>query len=96
MCNGYYIVSELAYVLKSGYYNNPLDYDNVDWFVNEVIKLEKKIFIKNTKKDIIMTEEDFNIKKICRFCGKETFSDKIKDSCHWLENIADLISIELH
>ena len=40
--NGYYIISELNDVLKSGYYESPLEYDNVDWFVKEVIKLEKK------------------------------------------------------
>ena len=56
--NAYYIVSELEDVLKSGYYKSPLDYDNVEWFVNEVIKLENKVIIyfKNTKKDITMTE----------------------------------------
>ena len=36
--NGYYIISELNDVLKSGYYESPLGYDNVDWFVKEVIK----------------------------------------------------------
>ena len=40
--NGYYIISELEDVLESGYYESPLSYDNVDWFVKEVIKLEKK------------------------------------------------------
>ena len=40
--NGYYIESELEDVLKNGYYKSPLGYDNVDWFVNEVLKLEKK------------------------------------------------------
>ena len=38
----YYIISEVEDVLESGYYESPLGYDNVDWFVNEVIKLEKK------------------------------------------------------
>ena len=42
--NGYHIVSELEDVLKSEYYQSPLGYDNVDWFVNEIIKLEKKWF----------------------------------------------------
>ena len=27
-------------VLQSGYYESALGYDNVDWFVKEVIKLE--------------------------------------------------------
>ena len=39
--NGYYMVSELDKILQSGYYESPLGYDNVDWFVYEVIKLEK-------------------------------------------------------
>ena len=42
-------------------------------------------FFKNTKKDIIMTEEneeDFRIIKICRFCEKNIESDKVRDHCH--------------
>ena len=35
-------MSELENVLKSGYYKSPLGYDNVDWFMDEVIKLEKR------------------------------------------------------
>ena len=48
--NGYYIISELEDVLESGYYESPLGYDNVDWFVKEVIKLENKMafYFKNT------------------------------------------------
>ena len=51
--NGYYIVSELENVLKSSYYKSPFGYDNVDWFVDEVIKLENKMafYFKNVKKD---------------------------------------------
>ena len=47
-------------VLKSGYYKSPLGYENIDWFVDEVIKSENKMafFLKNTNKDIIMTEEE--------------------------------------
>ena len=58
--NGYYIVSELNDVSNSGYYEFPLGYDNVNWFVNEVIKLENTMafYFKNTKKDIIMTQEE--------------------------------------
>ena len=58
--NGYHIKSEMNDVLKSGYYESPLVYDNVDWFVNEVMKEEKKLvfFLKNTKKHINMTDED--------------------------------------
>ena len=40
--NGYYIISELEDVLESGYYESPLGYNSVDWFVKEVIKSEKK------------------------------------------------------
>ena len=58
--NGYRVVSELEDVLQSGYHKYPLGYNNVDWFVDEVIKLENKMafYFKNTKKDIIMTEEN--------------------------------------
>ena len=58
--NGYYIISELDYVLENGYYESPLGFNNLDWFVDEVIKLEKKMapYFKNTTKDIIMTQED--------------------------------------
>ena len=54
--------------------------------MNEVIKLEKKAFyFKNTKKDIIMTEENeenYRNNNICRFCEKNIESDKIRDHCH--------------
>ena len=55
--NGYHIISELENVLKSGYHKSPLGYDNVDWFVDEVIKLENKMafYFKNTNKDFIVT-----------------------------------------
>ena len=55
---GYHIISELEDVLKSGYYESPSGYDNVDWFVNEAKKLENKMafYFKITKKDINMTE----------------------------------------
>ena len=73
--NGYHIESELEDVLKSKYYKSPLGYNNVDWFFNEVIKLEKKMafYFKNTNKDIIMTqgdEEDYRSNNICRLCEK--------------------------
>ena len=74
-------------VLESGYYESPLGYDNVDWFVKQVIKLEHKMAFsfKNTKKDIIMTkddEEDFRNNNICRFWEKTIESDKVRDHCH--------------
>ena len=85
--NGYHIVSELEDVLKSEYYKSPLGYNNVDWFVNEVIKLENKMafYFKNTKKDIIMKQKDegdFRNNTICRFCEKNIESDKVRDHCH--------------
>ena len=65
MRNGYHVESEIDYILQSGYYESPLGYNNVDWFVNEVIKLENKInfYFKNTNKDIIMTQEDNEVIK---------------------------------
>ena len=74
-------------VLESGYYEYPLEYDNVDWFVKEVIKLASKMtfYVKETKKDIIITQEDEEDNKnnnICRFCEKEILSDKVRDHCH--------------
>ena len=38
--NGYRKVSELEEILKSGYHKSPSGYNNVDWFVNEVKKLD--------------------------------------------------------
>ena len=38
--SGYRRETELEDVLKSGYYKSLLGYNSVDWFVNEVIKLE--------------------------------------------------------
>ena len=60
LCNGYYIVSELNDVLQSGYHQSPLGYENVDWLVNDLIKLESKMnyFLKNTDKIIKMPEGD--------------------------------------
>ena len=74
-------------VLGSDYFESPLGYDNKDWFVKEVIKFENKMasYLKNTKKDIIMSkenEEDFKNNNICRFCEKEILSDKVRDHCH--------------
>ena len=83
VCNGFYIVSELNNVLKSGYYHSPLGYENVDWFVYKMIKLENKMnfYFKNTKKDIVMSEEDeehFRNTNICWFCEKEFLNTQSK------------------
>ena len=85
--NGYHIISELEDVLKSDYYKSPLGDNNVDWFVDEVIKLENKMafHFKSTKKDIIMTkedEEDFKNKNNCQFCEKNIDCDRVRDHCH--------------
>ena len=98
VCNGYYIVSELNDVLQSGYYHSPLDYNNVDWFVNEMIKLENKMnfYFKNTKKDIVMSQEDeenYKNNNICYFCEKEILDTKVRDHCHLTGNIEDLLII---
>ena len=74
-------------VLQSGYHKSPLGYNNVEWFVNEAIKLENKMAFnfKKTKKDIIMAEkneEDFKNIYICRFCEKNIESEKVRDHCH--------------
>ena len=80
-------MSELEDVLKSDYYKSPLGYNNVDWFVNEVIKLENKMafYFKNTNKHIVMTEKDekdFKTNNVCRFWEKNIESDKVRDHCH--------------
>ena len=87
VCNGYQIVSEIEDVIKSGYYESPLGYENVNWFVDEIIKLENKMnfWFRNTKKDIIITEEDkqdFENNNICRYCEKYIETDKVRDHCH--------------
>ena len=86
-CNGYYIVSELDDILKNGYLDPLSGIKKVDWFVEEVIKLEKKMFFyfTNTNKDIIRSQEkdeDYRNINICRFCEKEIISDKVSDHCH--------------
>ena len=86
-CNGFYIISELNDVLQSGYYKSPFGENNVDWFVDEVIKLENKMsfYFKNTNKAIIMTQEDedhFRDTNICWFCEKEILDNKVRDHCH--------------
>ena len=79
--NGYRVESELDNVL-SDYYKSPLGYNIVDWCEEEVMNSESKMAFKNTKEDIIMTEdEDFKNNDICRFCEK-ILSDKVRGHCH--------------
>ena len=85
--NGYHIVSEIEDVLKSDIYKLPLRCNNVDWFVDEVLKIENTMtfYFKNTNKDIIMTQEDdedYRNNNISRFCEKQIESDKVRDHCH--------------
>ena len=87
VCNGYQIVSELEDVLKTEYHKSPLGYENVNWFVDEIIKLENEMnfWFKNTNNDIIMTEEnkqDFENNDICRYCEKFIEINKVRDHCH--------------
>ena len=87
ICNGYERLPALEDVLKSDYFKSPLGYENVDWFVDEIIKLENKMtfYFNNTKKDIVLTREDledFENCNICRFCGKNMEFDKVRDHCH--------------
>ena len=42
VCNGFYKVSELNDFLQNGYYEN-LGYKNVDWFRDELMKLDTKL-----------------------------------------------------
>ena len=84
---GYHLESELEDVLKSEYQKAPLGYDNVDWFVIEVIKLENKMafYFLNNNKDINMTgkdEEDYRNNNICQVCEKNFECDKVRDHCH--------------
>ena len=85
--NGYYVISDLEDILKTGYYEPPLGCDNVDWYVNELRKFENKMvfYFKDTKKYIVITEgdeEDYRNDKIGSICEKEILSDKVRDHCH--------------
>ena len=73
--------------MKTGYYRSNLGYDNVDWFVSEVKKLENKMtfYFKNTNKDINKVErdeEDCRNNNIRRFCENKIIENKVGDHCH--------------
>ena len=94
--NSFHLVSELEDVLTSDYHMSPLGYNNVDWFVDEVIKLENKmaLYFKNTNKDIIMTEEDekdFKNNNFCRICEKKLIVIKLEIIVIWQENTKVLL-----
>ena len=87
VCNGYYILSELEDVLKSGYYNSNLEYNYLNWFVYQVINVENKMAscFKNTEKDVIKTNEDeesFENFNTFRFYEKVILIDNNEDHCH--------------
>ena len=86
VCNVYKIISELEDVLKSAKYESHLGYENVDWFLDEINKLENRMtfYFKKIKKDITMTQEDkedFEKNNICQFSWDEILSDKVCDHC---------------
>ena len=57
VCNSYENLSELEDVIIRGYHKSPLGYENIDWFVAEIInfEIEMTFCFKNTTKDTIMT-----------------------------------------
>ena len=74
-------------ILQSGEYESPLDCNNVDWLVIEVIKSGNKMafYLKNNEKSIIIPAKDeelYREKVIRRFCEKNIESDKVRDHCH--------------
>ena len=85
-CNGFYLVSELNKVLQSGY-RSCFGENNVEWFVNEVTRIENKMqfYFENTKKDIVMTrenEEDFKNSTFCWLCELPLDGRGVRDHCH--------------
>ena len=47
-------------IFQSGYHEPPLGYDDVEWLVDAITRLGKKInfYFENTNEYIIMTKED--------------------------------------
>ena len=77
----------MDYVLKCGYYESNLDYNNEGWFVDDVIKLENKksFYFINTSKDNILSEkdaEDYRNNNICCFCENELIVNRVRHHCH--------------
>ena len=85
--NGYRIISELEDASTSWYHKPPLGYIIINWFVNEVKKIEIKMafYFKFTNEDNFMTEKDeeyYRKSNICRFCEEDLSSEKVRDHCH--------------
>ena len=89
--NGYDLESEMEDVLKSGYYISPLGYDYVDWFVDEVKKLENKMafYFKNTKKYICDRGKRKKIEKDFNKLLNNSFYGKI------MENVRNRVRVEI-
>ena len=74
-------------VLNGGSYSFPLGYDNVDWFVNEIIRIEKNCpsFLE-TLIEISLWQRKMkkNLKLLIfvHFVKKKIESDKVRDHCH--------------
>ena len=64
------LVSEFNDLLQCGHYETPSGFDNVDWFVDEVIKIENKMnkFFKYTKNENILTKEAEEMLKEVNTC----------------------------
>ena len=76
--NGYYIISELEDVLESGYYESFLGYNNVDWYVKEVVKSEKWFSILKT-----LIKMSLWLKKVKKIIKTKIFVDFVKEK-HYL------------
>ena len=72
-------------ILQNFCYESLSGYERNDWFLDQVIKLERKLafYFENTKKDTIMTEKDegfYGNKK--KESEKEVSVDKVRGHCH--------------
>ena len=71
VCNVFYIVSELNDVSKSANSESNLNYDIIDSFVDEVIKLENRMvfFFENILRKIIIGKEDEEQNRKTHICS---------------------------
>ena len=79
-------MNDLNDVLQGGFCETLLSYDILDWFVNEVRKIDNYMgfFFKNTNKDMLLTEEDeqtFDHINICLSCETSIKPNKVRDQC---------------
>ncbi len=82
---GYYILSDIPDVLESGYHSY-FGEDCVNWFVEKIKKIEKKvgIFFNTTNKPLEMNDDninDFENNNTCWLCEKDAV-DKVRDHDH--------------